>query len=187
MLDTVAERELEGHPTIGGEVLPPAGHDLLEGMFTPLQRSSSALAANSLRARFPEYAWNNLERPSTPSLGANVQWPLVLARFRKPQWRFPISLIDPLIWYWKRLGFYENPESLEGVHGRGVSWLELAMDFEIATRIPLSRNGPDNATEHMRERAGLMSDVSKALLRGLSTPLKHQNHTLSIDPSFQKL
>ena len=54
------------------------------------------------------------------------------------------------------------------------SWLVLAMDFEIATRIPPSRKGPDNATEHMRERAGLMSDASKALLRGLSTPLKHQ-------------
>ena len=48
------------------------------------------------------------------------------------------------------------------------------MDFEIATRIPLSRRGPENATEHMRERAGLMSDASKALLRGLGVPLKHQ-------------
>ena len=37
-----------------------------------------------------------------------------------------------------------------------------------------SRKSPDNATEHMRERAGLMSDLSKALLRGLLTPLKHQ-------------
>ena len=82
-------------------------------------------------------------------------------------------MIDPLIWYWKKLEFYDEPETLAGVHGRGVTWLELAMDFEIATRIPLSRKNPDNATEHMRERAGLMSDASKALLRGLSTPLKN--------------
>ena len=134
----------------------------------------TALAANNLKARFPEYAWNNLERPAKPLLGVNTEWPLGLARFKKPQWRFPISLIDPLIWYWKRLQFYDEPETLEGVHGRGVTWLELAMDFEISTRIPLSRKSPDNATEHMRDRAGLMSDISKALLRGLLTPLKHQ-------------
>ena len=84
--------------------------------------------------------------------------------------------------------FYEHPESLEGVHGREVSWLELAMDFEIATRIPPSRKGPDNASEHMREKARLMSDASKALLRGLLTPyLKAPNHPQSIDTSFQKL
>ncbi len=136
----------------------------------------SALAATNLKARFPEYAWINLERPARPLLGVNTQWPLGLARFRKPQWKFPSSLIDPFIWYWERLKFYDEPETLEGVHGRGVTWLELAMDFEISTRIPLSRTSPDNATEHMRERAGLMSDISKALLRGLSTPLK--NHII---------
>ena len=48
------------------------------------------------------------------------------------------------------------------------------MDFEIATRIPLSLRGPDSATEHMRERAALMSDVSKALFRGLGIKQKHQ-------------
>ncbi len=105
-------------------------------------------------------------------------WP---CPFKKTQWRFPSSLIDPLIWYWKRLDVYDEPETLEGVHGRGVTWLELAMDFEISTRIPLSRKSSDNATEHMRERAGLMSDISKALLRGLSTPLKnHIIHCRSI-------
>ena len=173
-LETAIERELEGQPTVGGEIVPPVGHVLLEEMFTPLQRNMTALAANSLKARFPEYAWSNLQRTSKPLLDSNTAWPLGLARFKKPQWMFPISLIDPLIWYWKRLEFYDEPETLEGVHGRGVTWLELAMDFEITTRIPLSRNGPDNATEHMRERAGLMSDISKALLRGLSNPLKHQ-------------
>ena len=51
---------------------------------------------------------------------------------------------------------------------------ELAMDFEISTRIPLSRRRPDNAVETMRERAGLMSDASKAHLRGYGIKLKHQ-------------
>ncbi len=99
----------------------------------------TALSASNLKARFPEYARSNLERPSKPLLGVNTQWPLGLARFRKPQWRLPIALIDPLIWYWKILEFYDEPATLEGVHGRGVTWLELAMDFEISARIPLSR------------------------------------------------
>ena len=76
--------------------------------------------------------------------------------------------------YWSKLLFYTEPESLWGVHAKGVSWLELATDFEISTRIPLSRRGPYQANEHMRDRAALMSDISKALLRGLGIPLKHQ-------------
>ncbi len=99
-------------------------------------------------------------------------------RFRKPQWKFPISLIDPLIWYWQKLGIYEDPETFEEVHGRGVTWLELAMDFELSTRIPPFPEGLGNATGHMRERAGLMSDASKALLRGLLTPIKAPGHPL---------
>ena len=89
------------------------GHNLLEAMFTPLQRNMTALAANNLKARFPEYAWNNLERPAKPLLGVNIEWPLGLARFKKAQWRFPISLIDPLIWYWKRFKFYDELETLK--------------------------------------------------------------------------
>ena len=51
-------------------------------MFTPLQRNMTALGATNLKARFPEYAWSNLERPAELLLGANIDWPLGLARFR---------------------------------------------------------------------------------------------------------
>ncbi len=93
-----------------------------------------------------------------------------------------MSLIDPLIWYWTNLGFCNEPEALVGKHASGASWLENAMDFEIATRIPLSRSGPDSDTELMRERAVLMSNASKALLRGLGAPLRncHTIHCRSI-------
>ncbi len=86
------------------------------------------------------------------------------------------------MWYWTKLRFCDEPEALTSRHASGASWLELAMDFEIATRIPLTRGGPDNATEQMRERALLMSNVSKALLRGLSSPLRncHAIHCRSI-------
>jgi hypothetical protein len=58
----------------------------------------------------------------------------------------------------------------------GVSWIEIATDFEICTRVPLSRRGPDNAIETMRERASLIADASKALLRGLGVPQQHFKH-----------
>ena len=52
-LETPIEREPEGQPTVGGEIVPPVGHVLLEDMFTPLQRNMTALAAHSLKTRFP--------------------------------------------------------------------------------------------------------------------------------------
>ncbi len=64
---------------------------------------------------------------------------------------------------------------------RGVTWIELAADFEICTRVPLSKSGPDSAIETMRERASLMADASKALLRGLGVkPKPHVKHCTSI-------
>ena len=118
-----------------------------------------------MKARLPSYAWVNAALPGRTLLDPSVEWPVTLARYRKPQWRYPISLIDPLTWYWTYLSFYDDPNALQGAHARGASWYELAMDFEISTRIPLSRRGPENAIEIMRERAGLMSDASKAPLR----------------------
>ena len=50
-LETPIERELEGQPTVGGEIVHPVGHVLLEEMFTPLQRNMTALASHSPRAR----------------------------------------------------------------------------------------------------------------------------------------
>ncbi len=113
----------------------------------------TALAGQRIKDRFPEYVWGNLDAPKTALLRANTEWPKNLARFRKPQWQFPVSLIDPLIWYWTKLCFDNEPKALAGRHASGASWLELATDFEISTRIPLSRGGLDNATEQMRERA----------------------------------
>ena len=85
---------------------------------------------------------------------------------------FPVSFIDPLIWYWTHLNIYSDPAAAPPPLHRGVTWIELAADFEICTRIPLSKRGPDSATETMRERASLMADASKALLRGFGVQLK---------------
>ena len=64
---------------------------------------------------------------------------------------------------------------------RAVTLIELAADFEICTRVPLSKRGPDSAFDTMRERASLMADASKSLLRGLGVKLKfHVKHCTSI-------
>ena len=77
----------------------------LEDSFVPLQRTMTAQAANTIKTRFPEYYWVNADFPVQALLDPKVEWPVTLARFRKPQWRFPTSLIDPLIWYWTHLRF----------------------------------------------------------------------------------
>ena len=169
-LETLLERELEGAPDEQPPG-PPVANPLLEAMFAPAERAMSALAGQRIKDRFPEYVWVNFDAPTSALLRAGVEWPMDNACFRKPQWQFPLSLIDPLIWYWTKLRFYDEPTALVGKYAVGVSWLELAMDFEIATRIPLSYGGPDNATELMRQRAVLMAYSSKSLLRGLGSPL----------------
>ena len=107
-------------------------------MYAPAERAMTALAGQRIKERFPDYIWEDLEAPRTDLLRADIEWPRNAARFRKPQRQFPASLIDPLISYWTQLRFYDEPEALTGKHANGATWLELAMDFEIATGIPLS-------------------------------------------------
>ena len=80
----------------------------------------SAQAADSIKARFPEYAWVNADLPGRTLLDPMFEQPVTLARFRKPQWRLPTSLIDPLIWYWTHLRFYNEPNDLQGILARSV-------------------------------------------------------------------
>ena len=50
----------------------------------------------------------------------------------------------------------------------GLSWPRIS---KLRHVVPSLEKSPDDATEHMRERAGLMSDISKALLtRSLDPP-----------------
>ena len=171
-IETVLERQLEGEAPQGADQIAPIANPGLEQLFTPTQRVMTAHAATSIKNRFPQYAWENVELARAPLLDPNVRWPIANACFRKPQWKFPVSFIDPLIWYWTHLDFYSDPATVPAPLHRGVTWIELAADFEICTRVPLSKRGPDNAIETMRERASLMADASKALLRGFGVQLK---------------
>jgi hypothetical protein len=152
-IETILERQLEGEAPQGADNIAAEPQVNLEQLFTPIERTMTAQAANSIKNRFPQYAWENAELARAPLLDPEVKWPIANACFRKPQWKFPTSLIDPLIWYWTRLKFYNEPAEVPPPLHRGVTWIEIATDFEICTRVPLSRRGPDSAIETMRERA----------------------------------
>ena len=111
------ERQLEGAELLGGELAAPAAVVNLDQFFVPLQRTMAAPSVDIMKARFPEYAWVNAALPGRTLLDPSVEWPVTLARFRTPQWRFPTSLIDPLIWYWTHLRFYDEPSELQGARG----------------------------------------------------------------------
>ncbi len=73
-METAPEREVEGGPTVGGELAAPAALESIESMYTPLERSMTALAAHRLKERFPEYAWANLDLPRKQLSAPDVEW-----------------------------------------------------------------------------------------------------------------
>ena len=124
--DPSQENEQEENQS-GGDIrdLPPAelNDDGLRAHF--LER---------MQARFPGAY---LPNPSGPyirhSLGSIPQFLMAKGK----EWKFPYSWIAPLHWYISCLDFPTQPQ--EG--DPGVSWIELATDFEIATRVQLLGNG----------------------------------------------
>jgi ribonuclease HI len=52
----------------------------------------------------------------------------------RTRWSYPIHWLLPLKWYWEHLEFPCEDDELSR---KGVSWLELVTDFEIATRVML--------------------------------------------------
>ena len=103
-LETAIERQLEGEPTEGPSEASQNAN-LVAAMHVPLERTLTDLAAQRIKNAFPAYCWTNLDQPGAPLIPPNIPWPLGLARFRKPQWRFPIAILDHLIWYWSRIIF----------------------------------------------------------------------------------
>ena len=66
-LETLLERQLEGEVSQGADNIA-ALHDLgLEQLFTPGDRVMTAQAANSIKNRFPHYAWENADIAKKPS------------------------------------------------------------------------------------------------------------------------
>ncbi len=84
-IETVLERQLEGEAPQGADQIAPIANPGLEQLFTPTQRVMTAHAATSIKNRFPQYAWENVELARAPLLDPNVRWPIANACFRKPQ------------------------------------------------------------------------------------------------------
>ena len=54
--------------------------------------------------------------------------------YGKTRWRFPKAWIEPLHWY---LANQRHPQEQTPAALRGATWTELALDFEMATRVML--------------------------------------------------
>ena len=70
--------------------------------------------------------------------------------------------VGPQILYLQQIGFPVDIPTDER-RARGVTWIELAADFEISTWVLLSPAGPDAPRLDMRIRANYIADVSRNL------------------------
>ena len=60
-LETILERQLEGAVTLELELAAPAAEASVEEFFVPQQRTMTAHAADSIKARFPQHTWINAD------------------------------------------------------------------------------------------------------------------------------
>ena len=83
----------------------------------------------------------------------------------KTRWRYPASWLQPLWWYWSNLKFPTEPSA----NDRGTSWIEIAVDFEMATRATIrgkikARHGDADTRATMFQRAANMLNASQRLM-----------------------
>ena len=84
------------------------------------------------------------------------------------------EILIPLFWYWSNLAF-PGCESSLGRHpvgakfSDGITWHELAIDFEMATRVRLVRPAVGPLTP-LAVRADIFSRASRSLFRILGLP-----------------
>ena len=77
------------------------------------------------------------------------------------EWKFPYSWIAPLYWYINNLDFPQHPQE----NDPGISWIELVIDFEIATRVQLLGNGRRDAQASQARSAMKDPDNTSILQR----------------------
>jgi ribonuclease HI len=85
-----------------------------------------------MRHRFPNAAWRNPEgQAAAKKLGpipSNI-------KNGTTRWNYPSDWVVPLKWYWEGLEFVKREDDTSKL---GVTWIELAIDFELATRVMLN-------------------------------------------------
>jgi hypothetical protein len=106
----------------------------------------------------------DLERRQTAAMctSPNVVWdvehkesdaPLAITLKAPREWQFPSCWVDPMMWYWKNLTWSSDT--------RGVTWIELCLDFSAATGIRFCKSVGE--ATNLAVAARLFLEASQAL------------------------
>lgn len=120
----------------------------IDTLFPPTEaKDGETQNVTKLKERFPNGIWKNPgEGDKSFALGPT---PTNLSDGRT-RWRYPKAWIPPLKWYWSNVTFLrkDNDESK-----KGISWIEMAMDFEISTRVMLTGSNVTRAKAKNKQGA----------------------------------
>ena len=112
--------------------------------------------------RFPDYAWRPPANASALRLLGGTPNSLIVS---KRQWPYPMAWLQPLQWYWKALRWGQPLDD-----HRGITWIELVIDFEQSTRVQIRREDSPAALA-LDQRAHLFGRASRTLARILKVAL----------------
>ena len=101
--------------SIDDQFPPPEGENHKKGIHKLVQRYPNARRCNS-----EEGVWKRRLQPTLSNLSDGMA-----------RTKYPKEWITPLRWYWEEVGQYvsHNP-----VSDKGVAWIEMVMELEIASR-----------------------------------------------------
>lgn len=77
--------------------------------------------------------------------------------------KYPRLTFAALHWYWSNLRWLAQP--LPEPFFNDVTWVELAIDFQCATRIPLAGDGEDDDDEDILKKAELFKKMTFQMAR----------------------
>ena len=131
-----------------------------------ISQDPAAASADARDRLFPGYPWN-FEREHTGSVFFTAKAPPNWRVYKKgSEWLFGVSLFEPLLWYWHSLRW---PEPGPGCSFETASWLELAVDFAIATHCELAV--PGSPAPSAMTAAGFFAGASRRLSAICNAPL----------------
>lgn len=98
---------------------------------------------------------------------------------KKMRWRLPLEWLPDLYWFyqhalrWQQLS--DVPVEAHNVLAKGISWAELALAFEMTTRVMLREGGINSPPNTVKDRARKISIATTALGRVLNVHILPSN------------
>ena len=78
-----------------------------------------------------------------------------------------MSLLNAVIWYWTKLRWWPKASSKEECND--VTWIELVIDFQNATHMPLTPDGNDDDNDKLLAKALRFKKITDKMCRMLRT------------------